>query len=414
MSAGWPRIPIKETYIGLYDGPHATPTPAVDGPVFLGIKNITEDGRLDLSEIRHIAEDDFPKWIRRVQPQPGDIVFTYEATLNRYALIPEGFRGCLGRRLALIRPNLDVVEPKFLYYSFFGEEWRETIARNTLVGSTVDRVPLTTFPEFPIAFPPLPTQRKIASILSAYDDLIENNTRRIAILEEMAQSLYREWFVHYRYPGHEHVPLVDSPIGPVPEGWEVRTIGEIADFISRGISPKYDATSDQLVINQRCIRDGKLSLDVARGHSSKVADDKYVRLGDVLINSTGVGTLGRVAQIYEHIRNCTTDSHVTIVRPSVRIDRDFFGLALMWRQPIFEALGVGATGQTELSRQRISEVDITVSPHDLQSQFGQMVSPQRRLAMQLQRQNAVLRAARDFLLPRLISGDVCVAKHSLA
>jgi type I restriction enzyme S subunit len=79
----------------------------------------------------------------------------------------------------------------------------------------------------PVPLPPLPTQRKIADILSAYDDLIENNTRRIAILEEMAQRLYQEWFVHFRYPGHEHVPLVDSELGPIPEGWEVKRLGEV-------------------------------------------------------------------------------------------------------------------------------------------------------------------------------------------
>ena len=84
----WSRCPIREVYLGLFDGPHATPAPADEGPVFLGIKNITEDGRLDLADIRHISEAEYPKWTKRVVPQPGDIVFTYEATLHRYAIIP--------------------------------------------------------------------------------------------------------------------------------------------------------------------------------------------------------------------------------------------------------------------------------------------------------------------------------------
>jgi len=79
-----------------------------------------------------------------------------------------------------------------------------------------------------IRVPPLPTQRKIASILSAYDNLIENNTRRIAILEEIAQAIYREWFVNFRYPGHENVKLVDSTLGMIPEGWAATTWGELA------------------------------------------------------------------------------------------------------------------------------------------------------------------------------------------
>ena len=139
----WLTLPIKNIYTGLYDGPHATPRPAVSGPIFLGIKNVTEDGQLDLVNVRHIAEDEFADWTRRVQPRANDLVFTYEATLNRYALIPEGFRGCLGRRMALIRPNPEVIDVKYLFYYFFTDEWRSVIRNNMLSGSTVDRIPLT-------------------------------------------------------------------------------------------------------------------------------------------------------------------------------------------------------------------------------------------------------------------------------
>src|SRR5947209_5032340 len=133
-NTNWERVPIESAYLGLYDGPHATPKPASEGPIFLGIKNITEDGQLDLSEIRHISDEDFPAWTKRVQPHPGDIVFTYEATLNRYAILPEGFKGCLGRRLALIRPNPKQIDTSFLLYYFLGEEWRKTIANNMILG----------------------------------------------------------------------------------------------------------------------------------------------------------------------------------------------------------------------------------------------------------------------------------------
>ncbi len=110
----WVRVPVQEVYEGLYDGPHATPPEAENGPVFLGIGNITDDGHLDLQNVRHIAEEDFFRWTKRVTPQAGDIVFTYEATLNRYAIVPKDFRGCLGRRLALIRPNKSAVDTRFL------------------------------------------------------------------------------------------------------------------------------------------------------------------------------------------------------------------------------------------------------------------------------------------------------------
>ena len=106
---GWKTVPIKALYQGLYDGPHATPKPSDSGPVFLGIKNVTDGGNLDLAEIRLIAEDDYAAWTRRVEPRPGDLVFTYEATLNRYAL--RRARGPSGPRARVLRENIDSVVP---------------------------------------------------------------------------------------------------------------------------------------------------------------------------------------------------------------------------------------------------------------------------------------------------------------
>jgi type I restriction enzyme, S subunit len=249
MRANWKTVPISELYEGLYDGPHATPKPSDTGPVFLGIKNLTDDGHLDLSDIRHIAEEDYSTWTRRVEPKPGDIVFTYEATLNRYAIIPHGFRGCLGRRMALIRTDPKKVDTGFLFYYFFAPAWREVIKKNMMTGATVDRIPLITFPNFPVSVPPLPVQRRIAGILSAYDELMENSQRRIRLLEAMARALYREWFVHFRFPGHEKTKFVPSPLGrgiqgegaqrsDIPQGWEVKRVPECVDISPRVAVPR--------------------------------------------------------------------------------------------------------------------------------------------------------------------------------
>ena len=260
-----------------------------------------------------------------------------------------------------------------------------------------------------VLWPPLSEQRRIAGVLSAYDELIEHNTRRIKILEEMAQSIYKEWFVNFRYPGHESVPFVNSPLGPIPEGWERCELASLTDLVSRGISPTYNESSDRLVINQKCIRNGRLDLSLARRHTSKVADRKVLQVGDVLINSTGVGTLGRVTQFCEAHVGFTVDSHVTIVRPTrARLDIDFFGLALADMESEFAHMGAGSTGQTELARARISAVVLGLPPIGLQSEFGALVGPLRRLAVELAKMNATLRQTRDLLLPRLISGEVTV------
>lgn len=233
----WRTFTMSDVMDEFYDGPHATPPAAEDGPIYLGIKNLTDAGSLDLREPRFIAETDYAKWTRRVTPREDDVVFTYEATLHRYALIPPGFRGCLGRRLALIRPNRDVVLPRFLHLAMLGPAWRSTVSERIISGSTVDRIPLIDFPDFPIELPGLDTQGTVVGVLGALDDLIENNRRRVELLEQMAQAIYREWFVHFRYPGHEDDDLVDSDLGPIPEGWEVRGLGEISNNFDRFRKP---------------------------------------------------------------------------------------------------------------------------------------------------------------------------------
>ena len=211
----WEKVAIKSVCKGIYDGPHATPPVSDTGAIFLGISNFS-NGRLDLSDIRFISENDLPRWTKRVTPQASDIVFSYEATLNLYAVIPDGFRGCLGRRMALIRVDEEKAYYKFLYYYFYSDAWRAVIQENTVLGATVDRIPLVKFPDFLIDLPPLVTQHRIADILSAYDNLIENNQKQIKLLEEASQCLYKEWFVDLRFPGYEDVKIVDG----VPEGWQ--------------------------------------------------------------------------------------------------------------------------------------------------------------------------------------------------
>lgn len=225
----WEKVAIKDICTGIYDGPHATPPLSDTGAIFLGISNFN-NGRLDFSDIRYISEDDLPKWTKRVIPQKNDIVFSYEATLNLYAIIPEGFRGCLGRRMALLRVDETKADYKFLYYYFYSDTWRATVNENIVLGATVDRIPLIKFPDFPVELPPLETQHRIADILSAYDDLIENNQKQIKLLEEAAQRLYKEWFVNLRFPGHENTKIVDG----VPEGWRVASIVDICDTVGGG------------------------------------------------------------------------------------------------------------------------------------------------------------------------------------
>ena len=272
--------PIKDFAIGIYDGPHATPRPSNDGPIFLGIKNVTVDGRLDFENIRHVSEMEFPRWTRRVKPQKNDIVFSYEATLHRYARIPEGFEGCLGRRMALVRPDCKKVVPRFLHYYFLSPVWRakmDAISRLPARQSAAFRLRAFQIPKS--RFRQLNVQVAIANILATYDDLIENNRRRIALLEEAARLLYREWFIHFRFPGHEQIAIVEG----IPEGWKWRMLVELAEVVM-GQSPKsrfYNDAGDGLPFHQG-VSDYGFRFVSHRTYSSVVT--KIAEVGDILIS----------------------------------------------------------------------------------------------------------------------------------
>ncbi len=387
MSKAWPIAPIRAAYRGLFDGPHATPKPSDEGPVFLGIGNITEDGHLDLAQTKRISEDEFPRWTKRVLPQPGDIVFTYEATLNRYAIVPNGFRGCLGRRLALIRPNPAAVNTRWLHYYFFGPEWRAVVAANTLSGATVERIPLSSFPDFPIRLPDLQTQRRIASILSAYDDLIENNTRRIAILEEMARRIYEEWFVRFRFPGHEQVKMVESELGLIPEGWKLRRLGDVVEL----------AYGKALKAEER-----KPGPYPVYGSSGVVGSHDTS-----LVNGPGiiVGRKGNVGSVHWCDVSFYPIDTVYFVRTELPLHYVFFNL----KRQNFINNDAAVPG---LNRNQAYSLHFLVPSKVVLGRFVELCGPIFKQLRLLAVKNANLRATRDLLLPKLISGELDVSTLS--
>jgi type I restriction enzyme, S subunit len=420
---------MRDVMAEFYDGPHATPAPAVEGPIYLGIKNMTEDGHLDLSQIRHIAESDYATWTRRVEPRPGDVIFTYEASLHRYAIVPVGFRGTLGRRVALLRPKNDTVDTRFLLYSFISPVWRATVQRRINVGSTVDRLPLTEFPMFPIRIPPLLTQRKIAAILSAYDDLIENNNRRIQLLEEMAQRIYREWFVDFRYPGHEHVPLVNSELGPIPECWVVRRISEIASperyAVTSGPFGSKLGRKDYLTQGVPVIRGTNLSV----GGAFRDTDFVFVseakadampscqaHPGDILVTQRGtLGQVGIIPPEPRFPRYVISQSQMKItVDPAVGSGQYLY--AAIRSPEVTARLQAQAmtAGVPHINLSILRNFQVVWPTLALQNQLQPAL---RLFAQQVETLNQAIenaRATRDVLLPRLISGEVDVTAFGIA
>lgn len=405
MRTAAPR-PIKEYCLGIFDGPHATPSDASDGAIFLGIKNLTDDGQIDLSEPRFVSESEYPRWTKRVTPQAGDVVFTYEATLHRYAIIPEGLRCCLGRRVALVRPAPEEADSRFLLYFFLSRRWRQVVEANVITGATVDRVPLERFPDFPAALPTLRVQRRIADVLSAYDELIENNRRRIALLEEAARQIYREWFLRLRFPGREHTPVAAG----VPKGWEKRPLIRCARFLSGGTPSK--ARSDFWEGDIPWVSSGELTTMRLHRTSLNVTPEA-VDAGSRLVPAETILGVVRGMSLAKEFRIGLTarpmafnqDLKAIVAAPDVDALLLFHSLDAQ-RDQIRDRAGEASHGTKKLDTAVLSEVPILVPPRPLQRVFREHVAVLHAQWDNLDEQNFRLRTARDLLLPKLMSGEV--------
>ena len=321
---------------------------------------------------------------------------------------PEDLPALLVQRVCRLRGKPDMALTKFIRYVLAAPDFSGHIHRIT-TGANIPHISGKDIAAYEFELPDLEDQVRIVECLSAYDDLIATNQRRIALLEDAARRLYREWFVHLRFPGHESVPVKDG----VPEGWRKTPIAEQTSFLNRGIAPKYDDAAKGRVINQKCIRDGRISMEPARRQSKDVKPDRLVQMGDVLINSTGAGTLGRVAQVRAPIDDCTVDTHVTIARPIDEGSWTYFGQALLNLEPVFSEMGKGATNQLELSRSDIGAVEIWLPPQHLHAEFERLVGPMLVQAEQLSVANLSLEKARDLLLAKLMSGQLDVSGIAL-
>lgn len=245
-------------------------------------------------------------------------------------------------------------------------------------------------------------QEKIVTIFECIDQKIVVNKKINDNLEQQAVALFKSWFVDFSLFG-----------GTVPENWEDTTLENITTLITRGIAPKYSDNSDQTVVNQKCIRNHTIDLSLARTHTPKAINEKWLKFGDLLINSTGDGTLGRVAQVWFAPKALTVDSHVTIVRPAREELIFYIGLWGILHEKEIESLHTGSTGQTELPRDRVKMLKLLLPDNISLSRFNSIITPMASTIISNQEENQKLASLRDTLLPKLMSGEIDVSNIQL-
>lgn len=318
------------------------------------------------------------------------------------------------QRIGLVKKIDQNFDSGFLYWLMRSEAYQKFIA-GSATGATVKHTSPTKIYAFKFKAPKEKIeQKKISSILFAYDDLIENNLQRIKLLEETAQITYEEWFVRMKFPGHEKASI--DPETGLPHGWCSLTLADVTVYINRGITPKYVEEKGFPVLNQKCIRDNYVNFKDSRLTSceKKISPDKLLKPLDILVNSTGAGTLGRVGQVFDCPERVTVDSHVTIIRASQDISPYYLGRHLEAMESFIESLGKGATNQQELGRSELAKsVMVNVPTSDLSAEFDQLCKPVYETCSALRNQNQLLKEARDILLPRLMTGMIDIDKVEL-
>ena len=400
--------------------------------ILLGMGCVSFKERFLLSGARAYAGDCADRYCAN----SGDIVLATRQQSDNLPILgmPAMIPNELSEKRIIIGANLYRVDNKsdfsneYIYWLLKTPFYVNHI-RSCQSGTTVRMITKANIEDFRFKAPDREERGRISSFLKSLDDKIEVN-RRIndnfviepffeilliwAIttlindnLEQQAQALFKSWFVDFE-PFRDQT-FKESELGMIPNGWHAAVLDELCSFISRGLTPKYDENSDELILGQTCVRNNVVTLDNARKHKPKQRTEKWVQQWDTLINSTGVGSLGRVGIAYFDMDNVAIDSHITVVRPKSALVRHYVGRNLLNRQLEIENMAVGSTGQTELPKERVKSLPIMLPDEISLIRFNAIIEP---IAYQLYRnieESRRLACLRDALLPRLMSGELTIA-----
>lgn len=382
----------------LFDGPHATPTRRTEGPYFLNIASL-KSGRLDLAESDHVSPADFAKWTRRVTPRGNDLLFSYETRLGEAALMPEDLEACLGRRMALLRPDKSIVDPRFLLYFFLSPPFQQTITKHTIHGATVPRIGLATMSQWEIEIPPLRDQQATAAVLGALDDKIAANERIARRSFELARTTF-------------HRDLSRGSTGYVTLA-ELRTQGWL--HVSDGYRTK---RSEQGQPGLRILRAGDVGADAITPTGQDFVSDEFrgavgskaSHPGDIVM--TTKGTVGHVAVVPEDVEQLVYSPQLCYFRI---LDPDHLapGFLSGWFrsdsvQRQAEARMFKSDMAPYINLKDIQSMTIPLVTPVEQQRIGKAQSALERVANAVGRENQVLAGVRDELLPLLMSGKVRV------
>ena len=333
----------------------------------------------------------------------NDVLMTVRAPVGDLNIAKE--ECIIGRGLCGLRSKLN--NGRFLYYLLKGNNNYITSFGS---GAVYEAINKDSVENLVFNIPDELTQQKISSILSAYDDLIENNTRRIQILEEMAQRIYKEWFVDFRFPGHEEIKFIDSELGKIPEGWEVIEVGKKFSTVLGGTPArvkdeywkggKIPWINSSKVNELRIIDESEFITELGLQKSST----KMMPKRTTVVAITGA-TLGQISML--EIEACANQSVIGIYDTKHLFNEYIYFKFCEIIDNVISKAGGGA--QQHINKEIINTEKIVIPSRDIILKFNQIILPICELIKNLLLKNKNLHQTRDLLLPKLISGELDVS-----
>lgn len=376
---------LKDICISVSDGDHQAPPKSDNGVPFITISNITSQNQLDFTNTMFVPRAYYEQLDIKRRAQKNDILYSVVGSFGIPVFMRNDAELVFQRHIAILRPNAKKVVPEYLYYVMLSRDFY-MMADAAAIGAAQRTVTLTALRNMKITLPTMDRQRRIAEILSTYDNLIENNRKQIALLEEAAQRLYREYFVDLRFPGYENTKIVDG----VPEGWGKELVGnliakvprtkqiKVVDYLSEGVLP---------------------IIDQSREFVAGYTDDK-----DALVNTElPIIVFGDHTRILKYIQfpfAKGADGTQLIISNTTRMPQSLFYFSLV-------AVDLSNYHYARHFKYLKAE-EIFVPPLDIANKFDKFASPILLRIQKLRDTSNKLSEARDRLLPKLMSGEITV------
>lgn len=391
----WIRKRLSECTEYITDGDHQPAPKADDGIRFIKIKDIIRN-RISFDANMYVPQEYYDALPAERKAKNGDVLYTVVGSYGTPCFVDLKERFCFERNIALLHPN-ETIDSKFLYYAILNPSFFAAVDA-IANGSAQKLIPLSKLKAMEINVPALDIQRRIADILSTYDDLIENNQKQIKLLEEAAQRLYKEWFVDLRFPGHETTPIIDG----VPEGWVATHVGAICTLRKETLIPAKIPTGLPYIGLEHMPRK---SICLSEwGDSSEVSSNKYAYYaGDIIF--------GKIRPYFHKVGFALTNGIASTDSFIMKAQNELWGLLLMvvsskdFVEDTYQKCKEGSKmPRADWSSMR--NYKILIANNQLQSLFEQQIKSRTDKIKSLALQNRVLAEARDRLLPKLMRGEL--------